>query len=78
MALERFGAISTAKMNNFEAVDAPGAGDDSGEGYGVGSVWVDITNNNVYMCVDASAAAAVWLQNQWINQWLPSDRQSLW
>lgn len=44
----------------FDGTAAPGAGDDSGDGYGVGSIWVDVTNDNAYICVDATASAAVW------------------
>lgn len=42
------------------ATTAPGVNDDSGDGYGIGSIWVDITNKNSYVCVDATLGAAVW------------------
>lgn len=50
----------SATLYNHAATTAPGAGDDSADGYSVGSRWIDVTNKNVYMCVDATIAAAVW------------------
>lgn len=48
------------KKNNYVATSAPTVNDDSGDGYAVGSKWIDITNDNVYHCVDATLTAAVW------------------
>lgn len=48
--------------NNLSAADAPDANDDTGSGYAVGSIWVDTTNDRAYICLDASAAAAVWVE----------------
>lgn len=39
---------------------APGVGDDTADGYQPGSLAVDVTNDRAYVCVDASAGAAVW------------------
>lgn len=52
-------------LDYFEGTAAPTASDDSagnaGHGaFSVGSVWVDVTNENVYICVDAATNAAVW------------------
>ena len=59
---------------NFETVDsaiskcrwdasaAPTADDDDGDGYMVGSIWVDTTNHAVYFCEDATTSSAVWRQ----------------
>lgn len=49
------------KKNNTSATAAPTATDDSASGYEVGSVWIDVTNDAVYTCVDATASAAVWI-----------------
>ena len=51
------------KGNKFDATAAPTATDDSTAGYGVGSVWIDTTNNFVYTCVDATTSNAVWALN---------------
>lgn len=47
--------------NNYEAATAPGIGDDAGDGYRVGSVWVDTVANEFYICANNSAGAAVWV-----------------
>jgi hypothetical protein len=39
---------------------APGVDDDSTAGYEPGSMWVDLTNDTVYFCVDGTEGAAVW------------------
>lgn len=48
------------KLNNYAATSAPTVGDDSGDGYDIGSRWFDITNDKAYVCIDASVGAAVW------------------
>ena len=44
----------------LDGTAAPGATDDADDGFSVGSVWVDTTNDKAYVCVDATATAAVW------------------
>jgi len=46
----------------WDATAAPGVGDDSADGYVIGSKWWDITNHKLYECEDNSAGAAVWRQ----------------
>ena len=46
--------------HNHAATAAPVAGDDNLDGYAVGSIWIDTTNDAAYICVDASTGAAVW------------------
>lgn len=55
------GATSDVKvLNKLDATTAPTVNDDSGDGYDVGSIWVDVTNDNAYICLDATVGAAVW------------------
>lgn len=39
---------------------APTVNDDTGDGYKVGDLWIDETNDKVYILLDATAGAAVW------------------
>lgn len=48
------------KQNKFDATVAPAVSNDSSEGYSVGSVWIDITGDESYKCIDASVGAAAW------------------
>jgi len=53
---------------NLAATTAPTASDDEtsvdsqGRAYEVFSQWVDVTNNNIYDCLDATEDAAIWVQ----------------
>ncbi|VAX15360.1 hypothetical protein MNBD_NITROSPINAE04-1962 [hydrothermal vent metagenome] len=53
------GATSNLKYN-FSATIAPVATDDSGAGYSVGSLWIDTTDDRIYICLDNTATAALW------------------
>jgi hypothetical protein len=53
-------SLAGLPLNNYAATAPPGVGDDSGDGYSVGSTWIDITGDAGYICVDASVGAAVW------------------
>ena len=48
-------------LKKYNATAAPTNGDDSTAGYSVGSIWVDVTNDRSYICVDATALAAIWI-----------------
>lgn len=52
----------TGMKTNLSATAAPTTGDDTVDGYVVGSIWIDTTNDDVYICVDNTTSAAVWLQ----------------
>ena len=46
---------------NYAGTSAPGAGDDNADGYRDGSMWIDVTKDEAYRCVDDSTGAAVWI-----------------
>lgn len=46
----------------LDATQAPTVNNDIDEGYAVGSVWVDITNDKGYLCLDNADGAAVWTE----------------
>ncbi len=48
--------------DKWDATTAPTINEDSGDGYAVGSLWVDVTGNVSYILVDASVGAADWNQ----------------
>ena len=50
------------KKNEYAKATGPGVNDDSGDGYSVGSIWIDTTANKAYILVDATAGAADWNQ----------------
>ncbi len=56
------GGSTSAIKNNWAASAAPTTGDDSGDGYVVGSRWIDTTNDKEYVCLDNSSGAAVWTE----------------
>ncbi|MGK7346286.1 MAG: hypothetical protein ACNS63_10825 [Candidatus Nitrospinota bacterium M3_3B_026] len=55
------GNVENLKVN-LTAVSAPTATDDSSAGYSVGSRWVDVSADKEYVCLDATATAAVWTE----------------
>ena len=54
--------LAALVLNKWDATVAPTVNEDSGDGYGVGSVWADVTADKVYTCLDATLTAAVWLE----------------
>jgi hypothetical protein len=50
----------TALKTNLAAATNPGPGDDTGDGYAVGSEWFNTTLGKSFICVNATLAAAVW------------------
>jgi hypothetical protein len=51
---------SLLPLSKYDAMSAPTVDDDSGDGYSVGSRWIDVTNDRAYVCDDATVGAAVW------------------
>ena len=54
------GGSGSSTSNKLDGTRAPIVTDDSSSGYEVGSTWVDVTNDNFYICVDSSVGAAIW------------------
>jgi hypothetical protein len=50
------------RLNNDGAAVAPTVNEDSGDGYSVGSRWIDTTADKEYVCLDATVGAAVWTE----------------
>lgn len=50
------------KKSNLGASAAPTVNDDSGDGYSIGSVWIDTSADQVYMATDVTVGAAIWKQ----------------
>lgn len=46
---------------NYSAASNPTSGDDKEDGYGVGSLWVNTNTNTIWVCVDDTMGAAVWV-----------------
>lgn len=47
--------------NNYSATTNPTVNDDSGDGYSIGSVWINTTLNRVYILELATVGAASWI-----------------
>lgn len=66
------------RKNNLVAVGVPTANEDSGDGYDVGSLWVDTVGDAAYICVDSSVGSAVWASMSGGGSSLPvSDTTSI-
>lgn len=48
------------KKSNLSAAVAPTVNEDSGDGYGIGSLWIDTSADNVYIATDVTVGAALW------------------
>lgn len=53
---------SSLFFSKVDATVAPAVTDDSNSSYEVGSVWIDVTADKAYVCLDASVGAAVWTE----------------
>lgn len=56
------GGAASAILIKLDATAAPTVNDDSGDGYGIGSIWIDTTNDNAYIATDVTVGAANWEQ----------------
>lgn len=57
------GGGSSGPLNKFDATGAPTVNNDTTEGYSIGSRWLDVTNDEAYICLDATDGAAVWVKS---------------
>lgn len=53
-------AGGTGPLDNFAATTDPAVTDDSGDGYAIGSRWINTTSDTEYVATDVSVGAAVW------------------
>lgn len=60
IALESGAQIIIVHKNNFIATTAPGTGDDSADGYSIGSLWFDTATGLLYVATSVSVGAATW------------------
>jgi len=60
----RTAPIIAAVKNNFDGADSPTAAEDSTAGYSVGSKWVNKSTEpvEIYECIDATEANAIWIR----------------
>ena len=66
--------VEVSKRNNYGAIIAPVATDDAGDGYSIGSAWVDTLTKIIYDCVDATVGAAIWIQRASGAGWIPQRK----
>ena len=53
--------VNEDNTNNFTATADPTVNDDSGDGYTVGSTWINTSTDSIFVCADNSSGAAVWV-----------------
>lgn len=56
------GGSTTVVKTKTNATAAPTVNDDTDEGYAIGSVWIDVTHDKAYICLDITDGAAVWIE----------------
>jgi hypothetical protein len=61
--------------DNLVATTDPGVGDDSADGYAVGSMWVNNSNGAVWEAVAVTLGTAQWrLLNSYVGNWTPDPQ----
>ncbi len=60
VTVEAGGQIIIVHQNNFIATTTPTVGDDSGDGYSIGSLWFNRSTGVFYVAEDVTLGAAVW------------------
>jgi len=64
-------ALGGSALNNLTAIVAPSVGNDSTQGYGTGSVWLDTVAGIAYECIRPTVGAAEWLVKPYTNTTTP-------
>lgn len=49
-------------FNKLDATTDPTGDNDETEGYEVGSLWFNITDNKIFQCIDPTSSSAVWIE----------------
>jgi hypothetical protein len=52
--------LQEVKKSNLVATTDPAVGDDTDDGYAVGSQWINVSSGSVFTCTNAAAGAANW------------------
>lgn len=64
------GTVGSAPLHQLGSAVDPTPGEDSGDGYGVGSQWINTTADRAFINVDATATLAIWKRTtQPKNKW---------
>lgn len=56
------GLTNHAWLDNMEATTDPTVNDSNQNTYGCGSLWLNTSGPTLFLCIDNTDAAAVWLQ----------------
>ena len=68
----------TVRRNNLSGAATPTVSDDSSAGYGPTSVWLDLTNNKGWLCLQSNVGAAVWAEMSGTSDALIVAEASSW
>lgn len=66
-SLHRTGLNTFEARRHNAAASAPDASNDSSEGYGVGSIWLDTRENVLWFCAQATAGNASWRELAFVD-----------
>lgn len=61
------GGTTSNIKSTFSSSTAPTINDDTGDGFVVGSRWLDTSNDREYICLDNASGAAIWLLTTLVN-----------
>lgn len=64
------GDLGSIPKSKYDATADPATSDDSTQGYTVGSIWVNVTKDTIFTCVDATASSAIWKQHIVVEAWV--------